>query len=302
MVSSNSELKNEEQLILENTKLIHLVIKQMHLKWDTEDEFQSFYDSGLDGLMNAAKRYDPEKDNKFSTFACICIRSMIARYLYNKTRKKNFNENGKDISLNHIINEDNENLTEYGDFISDPKVNIEEEIVKKLEIERLLHAVDSLKNEKDKMAIKMYYGLDGFQQHTLEQVAKKMNVTREMIRVRVSRARVKLKKYLEKNDRDVFVIAHKKDKVAKKEVVMKEETKKKENTLQTLNNYLFEQLSNLNDDNNDLDKEIRKSYAVTQLAQQIINNANTCIKAVKLANEHEIKDKKTLSLIGLDNE
>lgn len=83
---------------------------------------------------------------------------------------------------------------------------------------------------------------------------------------------------------------------------MKEETKKKENTLQTLNNYLFEQLSNLNDNSNDLDKEIRKSYAVTQLAQQIINNANTCIKAVKLANEHKIKDKKTLSLIGLDNE
>lgn len=299
MVSSNSELKNEEQLILENTKLIHLVIKQMHLKWDTEDEFQSFYDSGLDGLMNAAKRYDPEKDNKFSTFACICIRSMIARYLYNKTRKKNFNENGKDISLNHIINEDNENLTEYGDFISDPKVNIEEEIVKKLEIERLLNAVDNLKNEKDKIAIKMYYGLDGFKEQTLEQVAKKMNVTKQMLQTRVSRARNKLKEYLEKHDRDVFIITPKKTEC---EVVMKEKTKKKENTLQTLNNYLFEQLSNLNDDNNDLDKEIRKSYAVTQLAQQIINNANTCIKAVKLANEHEIKDKKTLSLIGLDNE
>lgn len=300
MVSSNSELKNEEQLILDNTKLIYLVIKQMNLRWNTEDEFQNFYDSGLDGLINAAKRYNPEKDNKFSTFACVCIKSTIARCLYNKTRKKNFNENGKDISLNYIINEDDEHSTEFIDFIADSKINIEEEIEKKLETERLLNAVDNLKNEKDKIAIKMYYGLDGFKEQTLEQVAKKMNVTREMIRVRVSRARNKLKEYLEKHDRDVFIITPKK--LTESEVVMKEETKKKQNTLQTLNNYLFEQLSNLNDNSNDLDKEIRKSYAVTQLAQQIINNANTCIKAAKLANEHGIKDKKTLSLIGLDNE
>lgn len=210
MVSSYSELKNEEQLILENIKLIYLVIKQMHLKWDTDDEFQSFYDSGLDGLINAAKRYNPEKDNKFSTFACICIKSMISKNLYLKTMLKRYNPCGKDISLNYIINEDTEHSTEFIDFIADSKINIEEEIEKKLEIERLLHAVDNLKNEKDKMAIKMYYGLDGFKEHTLEQVAKKMNVTREMIRVRVSRARNKLKEYLEKHDRDVFILTPKK--------------------------------------------------------------------------------------------
>lgn len=82
---------------------------------------------------------------------------------------------------------------------------------------------------------------------------------------------------------------------------MKKE-QKKDNTLQSINDYLFEQLSNLNNNQKDLNTEIRKSYAVTQLAQQIINNANTCIKAAKLVNENEIKDKKTLSLIGINNE
>lgn len=208
---------------------------------------------------------------------------------------KRFNPNGTDISLNYIVNEDYENKTEYGDFIADPNVNIEKEIEKKLEIEKLINAINNLKNEKDKISIKMYYGIEGFREHTLEEVANKLGVTKEMIRVRVSRARKKLKEYLENNDRDVFLIKY------NEEVIMKKE-QKKDNTLQSLNDYLFEQLSNLNNNQKDLNTEIRKSYAVTQLAQQIINNANTCIKAAKLVNENEIKDKKTLSLIGINNE
>lgn len=290
-------MSNEERdnLVINNIGLIHLVIKQMHLSWKTDDEWQNYYDFGLEGLINASKKFDVNQDIKFSTFACVCIKNMIARCLHFKTLSKNFNENGKDISLNYIVNEDYENKTEYGDFIADPNVNIEKEIEKKLEIEKLINAINNLKNEKDKISIKMYYGIEGFREHTLEEVANKLGVTKEMIRVRVSRARKKLKEYLENNDRDVFLIKY------NEEVIMKKE-QKKDNTLQSLNDYLFEQLSNLNNNQKDLNTEIRKSYAVTQLAQQIINNANTCIKAAKLVNENEIKDKKTLSLIGINNE
>lgn len=45
-----------------------------------------------------------------------------------------------------------------------------------------------------------------------------------------------------------------------------------------MNTILFEQLSALNDEGADFEKEIRKSYAVSQIAQQIIANTNTCIK------------------------
>ncbi len=290
-------MSDEERnnLIINNLGLIYLVIKKMKLSWNTDDEFQNYYDYGLDGLIKASKNYDTNQDTKFSSFACVCIKNNIARHLYLKTMPKRFNPNGTDISLNYIVNEDYKNKTEYGDFIADPNVNIEKEIEKKLEIEKLINAINNLKNEKDKISIKMYYGIEGFREHTLEEVANKLGVTKEMIRVRVSRARKKLKEYLENNDRDVFLIKY------NEEVIMKKE-QKKDNTLQSLNDYLFEQLSNLNNNQKDLNTEIRKSYAVTQLAQQIINNANTCIKAAKLVNENEIKDKKTLSLIGINNE
>ena len=73
------------------------------------------------------------------------------------------------------------------------------------------------------------------------------------------------------------------------------------NTLLGLNDILFEQLNKLNNAKDDVDfeKEIRKSYAVSQLAQQIVANTNTCIKAIKLAKEDNI-DNKQLSFVGIN--
>ena len=77
---------------------------------------------------------------------------------------------------------------------------------------------------------------------------------------------------------------------------------KKTNTLSNLNDILFAQLERLNDASNDdttFEKEIRKSYATAQLAQQIVSNNNTCIKALKLAKEHKIDNCDQLKFIGL---
>lgn len=53
--------------------------------------------------------------------------------------------------------------------------------------------------------------------------------------------------------------------------------------LASLNNYLFEELERLNDDEelkneDNLEKEIKRSKAIANVAQTIINNANTSDK------------------------
>lgn len=58
------------------------------------------------------------------------------------------------------------------------------------------------------------------------------------------------------------------------------------NNLSELNNYLFEELERLNaddelDTDEKLDKEIKRSKAITSVAQTIINNANTVLDAQK---------------------
>lgn len=57
------------------------------------------------------------------------------------------------------------------------------------------------------------------------------------------------------------------------------------NKIQDLNDHLFAQLERLNDEDltqEDLDKEITRSKAVSGIASQIINNARLALDATKL--------------------
>lgn len=61
------------------------------------------------------------------------------------------------------------------------------------------------------------------------------------------------------------------------------------NSLQDLNNYLFESLERINDDDltdEELEKEIKRSEAVTKVASTIINNAEVQLKALQYADEY----------------
>lgn len=61
------------------------------------------------------------------------------------------------------------------------------------------------------------------------------------------------------------------------------------NTLSDLNNYLFEAIERVNDDDLDdegLEKEIKRSETITKIAGVIINNANVQLQALKHMDEY----------------
>lgn len=61
------------------------------------------------------------------------------------------------------------------------------------------------------------------------------------------------------------------------------------NKLSDLNNVLFEQLERLQDDSlkdGDLEREIARSKAVTNIASQIIQNGNLAMRAAEFAAEY----------------
>lgn len=62
-------------------------------------------------------------------------------------------------------------------------------------------------------------------------------------------------------------------------------------SLQDLNNYLFEELERLNDNEElsneeNFEKEMKRSKAITSVAQTIINNANTVLDAQKFISDN----------------
>ena len=63
------------------------------------------------------------------------------------------------------------------------------------------------------------------------------------------------------------------------------------NTLTDLNNYLFETLERLTDDSlseEEMQRELTRSQAVTSVAETIIHNGELSLKAIKHAEEYGI--------------
>ena len=334
---------NVDKLILDNQKLIYKVIKDLKCYWKTEDEFQNLYDAGLEGLIRGAKAYDGTTTP--GTYLYTCIKNMICREFYvSEQLNKRINKEIM-ISLNAEISDDSDET--YLDFIEDTTINLEEDLLKKLEIERILNAIDKILTPLQKEFTCHYYGINGYIRMNYRELAKKYNCSHQNAMDKVRKSVRKLKRYLEKNKGEAFMEEYRVRKGMKRCIkcnqnkpieefdfstenkkyrkpyckeceqkhyemfiqpepvrVPKKETIKesKENTLSNLNDILFNQLKKLESNDVDIENELRKSYAVSQLAQQIINNANTCIKAVQLTHKYEIKDTKSLSFIGTNND
>ena len=276
----------DEKLVTDNLALINLMIKRMNCKWETQDEYQNYYDYGLEGLIKGAKTYDESK-GKTSTYLCQCIANSIKKIFYLNNLPKHHNVAGRDISLNYEIYEgDNINdYTEFGDLIPDPNVNIEEEVDKILEKERVLYAVNNLKNKKDKLVIKMYYGLDGYEElNSYDKIAEKLGVSRNAIFVGIKRARKELKKKL--NDP--------KDMSIKKETKNKGGCLKMDNDIDSLNNNInkiqktiLTNLEKIDKCEDNIGKEISRSNAISKLANAYIQ---TCNLSIRLKNsKHNLK-------------
>lgn len=77
------------------------------------------------------------------------------------------------------------------------------------------------------------------------------------------------------------------------------------NNLESLNNYLFEELERLNDDEElktNMDNEIKRAKAITSISTAIINNARVILEAKKYADEYGIENENQILKLSDGNE
>ena len=80
--------------------------------------------------------------------------------------------------------------------------------------------------------------------------------------------------------------------------------RKMKNTLNDLNNYLFEAIERINDDSLDdagLEKEIKRGEAVQKIAKTIIDNGNLALQAKKHLDEYGQGENIELPMLGVTN-
>lgn len=74
------------------------------------------------------------------------------------------------------------------------------------------------------------------------------------------------------------------------------------NTLTDLNNYLFEAIERINDDelsDEELEREIKRSEAVNKVAKTIVDNSNLALQARKHFDEYGTGESIEVPLLGI---
>ena len=178
---------SEEQakLVIENQRLISLMIKKLKIKWDYEE----LLEIGMIGLCKGALWYDSSKGYAISTYLSKCIANELLMHL-RKISKPTY----KAMSLNETFNEA-DNLTLL-DVLEDERVNVEREAEQSLlaiEINNLLSKLD----DKECFVITHKYELNGAKRLTQDKVAVALGISQSYVSRIEKRALKKLKKFIE---------------------------------------------------------------------------------------------------------
>lgn len=197
----NGDEVAKEKLIYANLRFVLSIAKTYQNNGIAMEDLIS---EGNLGLIKATERFDRSKGHRFISYAVWWIRQSIIEcinehsrniripvnqindYLKLKRDSKNSDEEISNIfpttqSIFDVINDDGD---EYVDVLEDKNTILPDEELDnsqknlKNDLDKLLSKL----SDRDRLIIEMYYGLNGFNPSTLEDIGDELNLTRERIR------------------------------------------------------------------------------------------------------------------------
>lgn len=191
VANEERKVEIENELIERNFKLVTSYLYKNDLYCD-EDYIQE----GTIGLLEAIRRFDVNKNVKFSTYATWWIKQRIIRYyknsdliripeyIFGKTERIN-------IVNSHVYSKDNERF-EVIDTFKMKDDNIEERLALKALFDNFMEV---LKSEDKEIFVSRF-----IHNETLEDIGKRLGYTKEWIRQKIKQIKSKLVFYIKKLD------------------------------------------------------------------------------------------------------
>ncbi len=161
-----------QMLIERNMRLVAHIVKKFSVSPSESDDIISV---GTMGLIKAVDSFKAECGTRFATYAVRCLQNEILMYF--RARKKHLS----DTSLNEVLDTDKDgNPLTYMDILSVDD-DIAEKIDLKIQIEKLMKAIENTLNKREKQIIFMRYALGFSRQMTQREIAKKLGISRSYV-------------------------------------------------------------------------------------------------------------------------
>lgn len=170
---TEGDLNAKHILIERNLRLVaHIAKKYQYLDEEPED----LISVGTIGLIKAVVTFNSDKGNRLATYASKCIDNEILMYL--RTRKKTC----KEISLYEPIGTDREgNEIKLYDIIETEEDDVPERIHLKENIQKLYEKVENELSQREKLVLKMRYGLYNGEEYTQREIAAQLGISRSYV-------------------------------------------------------------------------------------------------------------------------
>ena len=194
-------MTNPDDLIINNTGLIYMVMKEMHLTTYGEEIFEEVYSDGMIGLIRGARRYKPNMGYRPDTYLVHCIRSWIYRgirrrnYLCNKV-----NYLPSNLSMDLDYGDDPFDVMQLSNCIPDPNVNVEQEAINNVQIETLKYGIEHCLDDREKFIIYHSFNIFGHRYMTYVEMGEVLHISRERINQIRRRALKRLNIYMHKHN------------------------------------------------------------------------------------------------------
>ena len=160
-------------LIERNMRLVaHIVRKYQSMDEETED----LLSIGTIGLIKGVVTFNPDKAVRLGTYAARCIENEILMYL--RTRKKS----ARDVSLYEPIGTDREgNEIQLFDIIESDTDDAHEKVALSDDVRLLYSRIETVLSPRERLVLKMRYGLYNGDEFTQREIAKKLGISRSYV-------------------------------------------------------------------------------------------------------------------------
>ena len=170
---TEGDLEAKHILIERNLRLVaHIVKKYQHLDEDPED----LLSIGTIGLIKAVSTFNLEKGNRLATYAARCIENEILMMLRGKKKTS------KEVSLYEPIGTDREgNEIQLFDVIESDEEDAPSKVALKDDIKMLYEKVSSELSPRERLVLKMRYGLYEGEEYTQREIARQLGISRSYV-------------------------------------------------------------------------------------------------------------------------